>query len=235
MCSARALGIVEGDKLLCQGIWVDDAWGPIYQSKRVEIIGNVGDEGLRSRVAAACQAIQDSSTPVSGDGTPSAEMGDGDATKTEATEEDGQTWRAAVMRAFAEVARLSDAADKNKALRHDPQAMKAMKNAVAKYDGALDWADSLTIASPEIGGLDDSIRREMADAFQASENYDRLADRQMKLWANLRLQYFGRNNQHSLALEVQAIQRSNKLGDAAQNALEKERVALHQRRDALGL
>ncbi len=59
--------IGEGDKLICQGTWVDDAWGPIYQAKRVEVIGSIGASALQEKVAAACQHIaQDGSGMASG-------------------------------------------------------------------------------------------------------------------------------------------------------------------------
>lgn len=58
--------ITEGDKLLCQGAWVDDAWGPIFQAKRVEIIGRISDAGLQEKVAAACRSVAQSGPGGSG-------------------------------------------------------------------------------------------------------------------------------------------------------------------------
>lgn len=52
--------IGEGDKLLCQGEWVDDAWGPMFRAKRVEIIGRISDAGLQEKVAVACQSASQS-------------------------------------------------------------------------------------------------------------------------------------------------------------------------------
>ena len=49
--------IGEGDKLLCRGIWMNDAWGPVFQARQVEVIGSIGDTGLQAKVAAACQHV----------------------------------------------------------------------------------------------------------------------------------------------------------------------------------
>ena len=70
--------IGEGDKLLCQGTWVNDAWGPIFQAKRVEIIGRISDAGLQERVAAACQNIAHSGSSGS-DGSSFSEANTGSA------------------------------------------------------------------------------------------------------------------------------------------------------------
>ncbi len=58
--------ITKGDKLVCRGIWVDDAWGPIFEAKRVEIIGHISDAGLQEKIAAACQSVTDGGSTASG-------------------------------------------------------------------------------------------------------------------------------------------------------------------------
>lgn len=57
--------ITEGDKLLCRGAWVNDAWGPVFEAKRVEIIGHISDAGLQEKVAAACQSVTDGGSAAS--------------------------------------------------------------------------------------------------------------------------------------------------------------------------
>ena len=68
--------IAEGDKLLCRGGWVDDAWGPIFEAKRVEIIGHISDTGLQEKVAAACQSVTDGGSASGGLSLSQADAGD---------------------------------------------------------------------------------------------------------------------------------------------------------------
>ena len=146
--TADAIG--EGNKLSCQGKWVDDAWGPVFQANRVEIMGNIGDASLRQKVAAACQAIQGASPSNSNDDTTTSVSAGDDGTAALdldnlATYTPVYVARAgAAAKAFQEVYRLFSAARTDPTMRHKLMAVKAMQAAVAKYKQALDAEDAIT-------------------------------------------------------------------------------------------
>lgn len=206
--TAEAIG--EGNKLSCEGKWVDDAWGPVFEAKRVEILGSIGGGDLQEKIAAACQAVQGTSRPASipNDDTTTRKTGtNGEAHDADnlAAYVDASCDRSdAADRAFTEMDRLADAADSNPAVRHNPQAIGAIKDAVAKYKQALDSAHSLAPV-PLV------LRNE--------EEYERQRDQQMKLYADLRLQYFGVNSDHGLHLMGQVLRNAHRLNDKAQAAL----------------
>jgi len=204
----------EGDKLLCQGKWIDDAWGPVFQAKRVEILGNVGGGSLQEKIAAACQAVQGTSRPASSpDDDPithkTGSSREADDAESLAAYVDASCDRSdAADRAFTEMDHLADAADSNPAARHNPQAVGAIKDAVAKYKQALDLAHSLA---------------PVPLVLRSEEEYERQRDQQMKLYADLRLQYFGVSSDHGLHLMGQVLRNAHRLNDKAQAALAHDR------------
>ena len=224
--TADAIG--EGNKLSCQGKWVDDAWGPVFQAKRVEILGNIGDESLREKVAAACQAIQgtsqsasaarsdaynDAAASVSSSDNTTATLNAETASLNAETDElkaynDASNARQEVAsRAFDEMNRLADAAESNPTMRHRPAALKAMRDAVVKYKQALDAEDAVAPVPPLL---------------RVAEEFDRRANQQQKVYADLRLQYFGLKSHQGWELMRQALGRSDALIDEAKAALDNE-------------
>ena len=217
--TADAIG--EGNKLSCQGKWGDDAWGPVFQASRIEILGNIGDASLSQKVAAACQAIQgtsqsfaqqpdadnDMTTPATDNDARTADL-NANADELEAYNNAAAPRRAVAARHSDEVDRLGDAAYRDPTLRHNPMALKAMQNAVTKYKNALDALDSLAPV-PRVA--------------RTAEMYEHQGDQQKKVYADLRLQYFGLKSRHGLELMKQALEKSAVMYQAAQVALAHDR------------
>ncbi len=220
--TATVDAISEGSKLSCQGKWVDDAWGPIFQASRIEILGNIGGTSLQQKVAAACQAIQGTSQSNSGGDTGDPEPSsaattadlDADTTNLDAEtdqlkiyNEASDVRREAANRAFDEMNCLGDAAENDPAMRHKPAAVRAMRDAVAQYKQALDAEDSLTPIPP---------------ALRLSEEFARRANQQERVYANLRLQYFGLKDRQGLGLMKQALAKCDAFLDEAKAALDSD-------------
>lgn len=220
--SATADAIGEGSKLSCQGKWVDDAWGPVFQASRIEILGNIGGMILQQKVAAACQAIHGTSQSNfggdAGDPEPisAATTTDLDANTADLNAETDQlkiyneasdTRREAANRAFDELNRLGDAAENDPAMRHRPAAVRAMRDAVAQYKQALDAEDSLA---------------PIPSVLRVSEEFARRASQQNRVYANLRLQYFGLKDRQGWELMKQALAKSDTFLDEAKAALDSD-------------
>ena len=226
--------IGEGNKLLCQGKWVDDAWGPVFQASRIEIMGNIGDASLSQKVAAACQAIQGTSQSSAqqpdADNDMTAPATDSDARidstedieaknadlkantdELEAYNNAADPRRAVAAHYSDEVERLGDAAYRDPTLRHNPMALEAMQNAVTKYKNALDALDSLAPVPP---------------VARTSEMYEHQGHQQGKVYADLRLQYFGLKSRHGLELMKQALEKAAVMYQAASVALAHDRDKL---------
>ena len=225
--SATGEAIQEGDKLLCQGGWLDDGWGPTFQAAHVEIVGSIGDAKLQAKVAAACQAIQDSSRtgsfqPEDNDNSASAASADDakdsdlskNADEIEAYNNAVAPRQAAVSRGFAEVERLADAAYSDSTLQHNPAAVKAMRSAVTRYKRALDAVDSLAPVPPML---------------RNAELYKHRGDQLEKVYATLRLRYFGTKIHSQLGMLVQVQDKAAAMYDAAKVAFVQDSGRVRER------
>jgi hypothetical protein len=144
--------ITEGDKLLCQGAWVDDSWGPVFQAKRVEIIGRISEVGLQEKVAAACQSVADSGSRRSGGAGESSfgKVNTDNLVNRQAQElQDYQTSLQersdAVDRGKA---KLMDQIEKASTLGYDRQFEASFTQARGDYESALDKLASIRPIPP---------------------------------------------------------------------------------------
>ena len=219
---ATADAIGEGSKVSCQGKWVDDAWGPVFQASRIEILGNIGETSLQQKVAAACQAIQGTSQSNPGDDTGDPEPNsaatpadlnvdtanlNAETDQLKIYNEASDMRRDAANRAFDELNRLGDAAENDPAMRHRPAAVRAMRDAVAQYKQALDAEDSIAPIPPVL---------------RVSEEFSRRSNQQHKIYADLRLQYFGLKSRQGWELMRQVLAKSSAFIDEAQAALDND-------------
>lgn len=152
--------IGEGDKLICQGTWVDDAWGPIYQAKRVEVIGTVGEVALQGKVAAACQRIaQDDSGRTGSAGNKQADTGVAESPQFGALKDYSAQWDNKY--AAEETARqvLWEQVKKAENLGYDPVFERDFDNAKRDFDAALGQLDSISPVPPSMSMTNDSIQK----------------------------------------------------------------------------
>lgn len=152
--------IGEGDKLICQGSWVDDAWGPIYQATRVEVIGTVGVATLQAKVAAACQRIaQDGSGSAGSAGDEQAD------TSVSASPQFGalKSYSAEYDSKYAaeETTRqaLWDQVKKAESLGYDPAFERDFDNARQDFNAALGQLDSISPVPSSMSETNDSIQK----------------------------------------------------------------------------
>ena len=210
--AGRRLGpesISEGDKLLCQGAWVDDAWGPVFQAKRVEIIGRIGDVGMQEKVAAACQSVADSGSRRSGG---SGELSFGkvntdNLVNRQAQElQDYQTSLQERSDAVDQAkTKLMDQVEKAGTLGYDRQFEADFNQAKGDYDAALDSLTNIRPVPPAMSRANSLARQGVSSYRQESS-----------LWARFyRAIALGQDDQILVKRRIKLFDEGTRLIDAA--------------------
>ncbi|MGI4791505.1 MAG: hypothetical protein ACRYFS_21975, partial [Janthinobacterium lividum] len=122
--------------------------------------------------------------------------------------------QAIVIRDFAEVERLADAAHADAMLEHNPVAIEAMRSAVTRYKRALDAADSLA-----------PVPRMLRNA----ELYKHRGNQLEKVYATLRLRYFGTRNHSQIEMLIQVQDKAVAMYDAAESAFTRDASIIRER------
>lgn len=189
--------IGEGDKLICQGSWVDDAWGPIYQAKRVEVIGGVGETALQEKVAAACQRIASSGPSASGgSGSSGADQGqDENSSPVDRQKQPLQKYVSELQENMSAIAQaeqaLSDAREQcegsenassrfQRAYAGDHTDLKKnFDDALSSFNAAVDKLSNMKSVPTSMNGIESSVLQSCRSYRQYSddvkEDYSRLS------------------------------------------------------------
>lgn len=152
--------ITEGNKLLCQGIWVDDAWGPVFQAKRIEIIGSIGDIALQAKVAAACQrAAQDSSGGAGGSGFSQADDSGMVDRQKQALQDYTDAYQSKYDAQDDARQALFNEFDKAKGLGYDPDSERDFVKAAQDFNTTLDRLESISPVPASMSKTNDLVKQ----------------------------------------------------------------------------